>query len=339
VIAEDAGWGTILRRFVFGPGLDEPLVWYEGSGTSDRHWLHADERGSIIAVSNDSGAVTAIDRYDEYGVPQGTLAGPFGYTGQQWIPELGMYYYRARIYSATLGRFMQTDPIGYGGGMNVYAYVGNNPVNFRDPMGTCGFTNYAHYEAPQGPDGQPSGPWEFKYFFSRQDSECESPHQAHVLLAALSAFSNSDGARVACALTQSQIDNSGTVNFTANETHVAGLVAYGIIVGFFWTESGITGNFTSTSFGFGLGLSNSNVVGSSRSLGTFIGGNDTIAIALPNGLTGSLSQDLDGNVVGSSGGRGLGASMGRLLGLIGTIGASASASFTNTELLNVTCPG
>jgi RHS repeat-associated protein len=120
---------------VFGPGLDEPLVSYEGSNLSDRHWLHADERGSIVAVSNDSGAVTAINRYDEYGFPQGTLAAPFGYTGQQWIPELGMYYYRARIYSATLGRFMQTDPIGYGSGMNLHAYVLNDPVNRIDPYG------------------------------------------------------------------------------------------------------------------------------------------------------------------------------------------------------------
>ena len=35
-------------------------------------------------------------------------------TGQQWLPELGMYHYKARIYSPTLGRFLQTDPIGYG---------------------------------------------------------------------------------------------------------------------------------------------------------------------------------------------------------------------------------
>lgn len=77
----------------------------------------------------------AINRYDEYGIPASTNVGRFQYTGQAWLPEIGMYYYKARIYSPNLGRFMQSDPIGYGAGMNMYAYVGGDPVNFSDPLG------------------------------------------------------------------------------------------------------------------------------------------------------------------------------------------------------------
>jgi hypothetical protein len=81
--------GTILRRYVPGPGTDEPVVWYEGSGTADRRWLHADERGSVVAVSDGSGAMLSINRYDEYGIPQAGNAGRFQYIGQAWLPELG----------------------------------------------------------------------------------------------------------------------------------------------------------------------------------------------------------------------------------------------------------
>ena len=135
LVAEYNSGGTLLRRYVHGPGVDEPLVWYEGTTTTNKTWLYQDQLGSVIGTANSAGTSTAIHSYGPYGEPNIATGIRFRYTGQQFLGSLNLYYYKARFYSPALGRFLQTDPIGIADDLNLYAYVGNNPINANDPNG------------------------------------------------------------------------------------------------------------------------------------------------------------------------------------------------------------
>ena len=118
-----------------GPG-DEPLAEENQSGALT--YYHADGLGSIAKLTNAAGAVALTRQYDAWGNLDADGIQPgYAFTGREWNGDfpIGLYYYRARYYDPKIGRFISEDPIGFGGGVNLYGYVEGRPTFFRDPYG------------------------------------------------------------------------------------------------------------------------------------------------------------------------------------------------------------
>jgi len=126
----------VTSRFVHSLTIDEAVALERGKKV---YYYHADGLGSITDLTDAKGNIVKEYHYKSYGALQwqsGSLAQPFRFTGREFDPESGLYYYRARYYNPRMGRFLTKDPIGFkGGDVHLYCYVKNNPVGRRDPLG------------------------------------------------------------------------------------------------------------------------------------------------------------------------------------------------------------
>nr|NIO87016.1 hypothetical protein [Candidatus Aminicenantes bacterium]NIQ72855.1 hypothetical protein [Candidatus Aminicenantes bacterium]NIT28877.1 hypothetical protein [Candidatus Aminicenantes bacterium] len=137
----------LLRQYIYGNGIDEILRMdkYE-NGTVTPYYYHTDASGSVTAITDVNGQLVERVTYDIYGMPtfwdaagnkisKSSIGNNILFQGREYDSELNLYYFRARYYDPIMGRFLQTDPMGYADSMNLYQGFNMNPVNFTDPFG------------------------------------------------------------------------------------------------------------------------------------------------------------------------------------------------------------
>lgn len=140
ILLELDGSNNIVARYTHGPGIDEPLVLEKGGAS---FFYHADGLGSITEITDSTGALKQQYTYSSFGKIESQLdpnfIQPYTFTGREFDSEIGLYFYRARQYEPSTGRFLQEDPVGGAllnpSSQNKYLYVGNQPLNFVDPSG------------------------------------------------------------------------------------------------------------------------------------------------------------------------------------------------------------
>jgi RHS repeat-associated protein len=159
--------GNVLARFNQGQNIDEPLAESTSSGID---YYEQDGLGSVTSLTNDAGQLAQTYTYDSFGTTtnaSGSVANPFRYIGREFESEIDLYYDRARFYDPISGRFVSSDPGGFAGGINAYAYVKNRVTRLVDTDGfkpSCSplgdplqITPWWYTYGPQAPD--PDSGW------------------------------------------------------------------------------------------------------------------------------------------------------------------------------------
>jgi len=144
LVQEQLGSGN--ANYLTGLGIDETYSRTDSNGTTS---YLTDALGSTVGLSGSTGNTVTGYNYDAYGnttTTGTTSANSIQYAGRE-NDGTGLYFNRARYFSPKLGRFISRDPIGLDGGINTYAYVGGNPINYIDPLGlwSLGFQSYSGF--------------------------------------------------------------------------------------------------------------------------------------------------------------------------------------------------
>jgi RHS repeat-associated protein len=140
----------IMRRYVWGMGTDELIAVRDSfpNSAATHYYTVKDKLGSIRGVVRRDGTWQYSKRFGPYGAEveaSGTDVGlRYLWTGREYDAETGFYYFRARYYEPAARRFISEDPIGYGGGVNLYAYVEGRVVEARDPSGLTPFIDHVN---------------------------------------------------------------------------------------------------------------------------------------------------------------------------------------------------
>ena len=146
VIADVNASGSVIRSYVYGPGIDNILAMTTYGSTTQTYFYLKDQIGSTLALVDASGAVIERYDYDAWGrvtvydhahreLTASAVGNRYTFQGREYSWQTRLLYFRSRWYDSITGRWLSRDTIGIAGGLNLYAFCGNNPVNCVDPFG------------------------------------------------------------------------------------------------------------------------------------------------------------------------------------------------------------